>query len=94
MIVLNITYHCKPGKRDAFLEALSKEGIGHASRMDEGNLKYDYYLSADDENELMLVEKWEDAETLSAHGKKPHLQRLGELKKEFVEETTADRFII
>lgn len=44
MIVLNVTYRCKPGMRDRFLEAIAAEGIDKASRAETGNLKYDYYL--------------------------------------------------
>ena len=39
MIVLNVTYKCKPGMREAFLERILAEGIGEKSRMDEGNIK-------------------------------------------------------
>ena len=35
LIVLNVTYKCLPGKRDAFLEAIKKEGIDAASRVAE-----------------------------------------------------------
>ncbi len=32
MIVLNVTYKCKPGKREAFLKMIATEGIDAASR--------------------------------------------------------------
>lgn len=31
MIVLNVTYQCRPGMRDAFLKAIAAEGIDAAS---------------------------------------------------------------
>ena len=48
MIVLNVTYRCKPDMRDAFLERIMAEGIDEACRAEKGNLKYDYYYPADD----------------------------------------------
>ena len=45
MIIYNVLYKCKPGKRADFLEAIKREGIGEACRAEEGNLKYDYFLS-------------------------------------------------
>ncbi|SEM15012.1 Antibiotic biosynthesis monooxygenase [Butyrivibrio sp. ob235] len=61
MIVLNVTYKCKPDKRKDFLEIIKKEGIDVCSRAEIGNIKYDYYISDADSDELLLVEKWEDA---------------------------------
>lgn len=92
MIVLNVTYKCKSGKREEFLEAILREGIDEASRKEAGNLKYDYYIPFDDNGELLLVEKWRDEAALEAHGKTPHLLRLRALKAEFEAETVIERF--
>lgn len=93
MIVLNVTYKCKPGMRDAFLERIRQEGIGAVCRAEEGNVKYDYYLPADGSEELLLVEKWRDAQVLAAHAKTPHLQRLGSFKAEYVTETVLEKYV-
>ena len=92
MIVLNVSYTCKPGQRDAFLEAIRAEGLDAASRADAGNLKYDYYLPAAGGDELLLLEKWADAAALTAHLAQPHLARLAELKQEYVLTTAIARF--
>ena len=92
MIVLNVTYLCKPDQRDEFLKMIIREGIDEACRGEDGNYKYDYYLPAAGGDELLLVEKWRDAEALARHGKEPHLARLKELKAEYVTDTRIDRF--
>jgi len=92
MIVLNVTYKCKPDMRDEFLEVIYTEGIDVASRAEEGNLKYDYYTPVDGSDEILLVEKWIDAQALEAHARQPHFARLGELKAEFIDETVVERF--
>ena len=92
MIVLNVTYHCRPGCREAFLERILAEGIDGMSRADDGNLKYDYYLPFDGGDELLLVEKWRDAEALNAHAQGAHLKKLGAFKSEYVTETVVERF--
>lgn len=92
MIVLNVTYKCKPEMREEFLEMIMTEGIDAASRAEAGNIKYDYYLPVDDENELLLVEKWRDAEALAEHSKLAHFARLGELKPEYVNETIIEKY--
>ena len=92
MIVLNVTYKCKPELREEFLEMIMTEGIDTECRGESGNIKYDYYRSVDDCDELLLVEKWRDADALAVHGKQPHFARLGELKSEFVKETIVEKY--
>ncbi len=92
MIVLNVIYKCKPGKREEFLQKIKAEGIDSASRSEEGNGKYDYYLAVDSSDDLLLVEKWRDADALAAHGRQPHFARLGQLKPDYVLDTGIERF--
>ena len=94
MIVLNVTYKCRPGMREAFLDRIRAEGIDAACRAEAGNIKYDYYTAADDGDDLLLVEKWRDAEALAEHGKQPHFARLGELKSEYVRDTVIEKFVL
>ena len=94
MIVLNVTYKCKTAKRDEYLEAIRRERIDKASRAEAGNLKYDYYISTEDTDEVLLIEKWKDAEAIEFHKNQEHFAKLGELKAEFVEETIIDKFVI
>lgn len=92
MIVLNVTYKCKPDRREKLLEMIYTEGIALASRSEEGNIKYDYYTPVDNSDELLLVEKWRDEEALAVHGKQTHFVRLGALKKKFVLDTIIEKF--
>ena len=92
MFVLNVTYKCKAGMRDEFLKKINREGIGAACRSEAGNIKYDYYLATYDADEMLLVEKWQDADALAEHGRQPHFARLGELKKEYVNDTIIEKY--
>ena len=68
------------------------EGIDVASRAETGNIKYDYFVPTDGSDDLLLVEKWKDADALSEHSKQPHFKKLGDLKPEFVNDTIIERF--
>lgn len=92
MIVLNVTYKCKEGMREKFLEAIKAEGLDAASRAEAGNIKYDYYFAYADPDELFLLEHWRDEEAVRLHNAEPHFKRLGELKAGFVDETILERF--
>ena len=87
MMVLNVIYKCKPGRREAFLEAIKAEGIDQASRDEEDNFRYDYFLSADDPDEILLLEHWKDEAAQKHHATLPHFIKLGEMKADYVEST-------
>ena len=92
MIVLIVTYKCKPGMREKCLEAIKAEGLDAGARAEAGNIKYDYYMSAEDENEMLLVEMWRDEEAIAFHNEQDHFKRLVELKDDFVEKTTIEKY--
>ena len=92
MIVLNVTYKCNPGTRNAFLEAILDRGIRDASRAEAGNIMYDYYIPVSESDELLLIEKWSGPEALKEHGRQPHFAGLGEIKREYVTDTVIERF--
>ena len=62
MLTWNVTYHCKPGKRQDFYAALCKLGTRALSTSEAGNKRYDYYFSAECPDDLLLVETWESPE--------------------------------
>ena len=84
---LNVYYHTKPGKREEFLNAIKKEGIDKKCRAENGNIRYDYYLSDSDENEILLSEKWKNKACQQIHCTQPHAKLLQQLKADFVEST-------
>ena len=92
MIVLNVIYRCKPNKREDFLERIIAEGIDVASRAEDGNIKYDYYIPYDGSEDLLLIEKWMDEVALAAHAVTEHFGRLKELKPIYVQDTVIERF--
>ena len=92
--LVEVHYYIKPGKRQAFFDAILSSGIADAARAEDGNEKYDYYFSPDNENELVLLEIWSSAEAVQFHMETPHYKALTELKKEYVTETIFKRYEI
>jgi len=87
MIVMNVLYTVKPGRREAYYRLLNTLGIPQASRAEEGNLCYDYFYAADDPDLLFLWEQWQDEAALARHCQTPHFARLQEMKAEWLEKT-------
>ena len=89
---IEVHYYVKDGKRDEFYRTLMESGIAASSRAEEGNEKYDYFYSPDNENELLLIELWASAEAVKKHNETPHFKALGDLKKDYVVDTVISRY--
>ena len=92
MLTWNVTYHCKPGRRDDFYQALCDLGIRASSLKEEGNRKYDYFFAAEAPDDLLLVESWTTPELQQAHCQTGIFSRLQELKAQFCENVEIDKF--
>ena len=88
MLTLYVKYTAKNGCREQFLREAVEAGIVTAIRAEEGCMMYDYYLSAQDENVILLIEQWESEAHQCVHMQQSHMMQLRELKEKYVAETT------
>jgi len=94
MYTIYVKFDCYPEQREAFVEAVKKEGILSAILAQDGCIRYDYYYSEADENELLLIEAWESKRHQQIHIEQPHMARLREIKDDYVKNTTLGEFEI
>lgn len=92
MKTLNVIYHVKPGMTDDFIEALYAENIGGISKSEDGCEGYDYFVSLEDEDTVLLIEHWRDDAALEAHSKAPHFAVMQAIKEQFVESTEIRKY--
>jgi len=92
MYTIYVIFNCLPGKREGFVERVKLEGILDAIRAEDGCLRYDYYFSDSDENELLLVEAWETKQHQQIHIEQPHMARLRAIKDDYVASTELREF--
>ena len=90
-LTLYVVYTAKPGCRETFVRQIVMEGIADTIRREEGCIRYDYYFSAQDENELLLIERWESAAHQRVHMEQPHMARLREIKEKYIADTRLGR---
>ena len=90
MLTLFVTYTAKPGLRAEFVRTLFSEGIHAAVNAEDGCLKYAYYLDAQAENKVLLVERWESREKQQIHLTQPHMAKMKGIKERFVESTALE----
>ncbi len=90
-LTLLVTYTAKPGMRETFLRSLAARGIPDRIRAEAGCLQYDYYLSIQRSDEILLLERWTDDKAQAAHLRQPHMAELREIKEQYVETTTLQK---
>ena len=88
MMLFQVTYTMLPGQRDAFLQMMRESGILDQIRREEGCLDYRYYLPEEEDGTLLLVERWTGTEGQKAHMATSHMARLGQVKAQYVAETS------
>jgi quinol monooxygenase YgiN len=87
-----VKFRCIPGKREAFVDKVKSTGVLDAIRKEEGCLKYDYYFSQKDENELLLIEAWETKRHQEIHVSQPHMDVLRGFKENYITNTELREF--
>lgn len=87
MYTIYVKFQCLPQKREAFIETVKKTGVLDAIRNEDGCIRYDYYLSEKDPNELLLIEQWESKQHQQIHIEQPHMETLRSFKGEYITDT-------
>ncbi len=91
-IILHVTYRCKNGMAEDFVRAVKDSGVQALVRAEDGCLQYDYHLSLEQRDAVVLLEQWRDSEALAAHMAQPHMEKLKEFKSRFVLDTKIERY--
>ncbi len=84
MYTIYVVFKSFDGKREAFVEVLKAEGIIDEIRAENGCIRYDYYYSEKDPNEILLIEAWESKEHQQIHVTQPHMARLRRIKEDYI----------
>ena len=92
-VVLNVEYIMKPGGAKAFVQEVTESGILAEILGHEGCLRYEYFLPLEGEN-LLLVERWRDADALAKHAAAPCMAKVREIKEKYAHSTTLEKYTI
>lgn len=92
-IIVNLRYTGKDGSARAFAEEMTKSGTVEAIRKENGNLRYEYYLSFDDPETVLLIDEWTDQSAIDSHHASPMMQKITELRDKYDLHMTAERYV-
>lgn len=92
MYTIYVIFKSVPGKREEYIKKLYDEGIVDEIRKEDGCIKYEYYFSEKDENEILLIEFWETKDKQQIHINQPHMARMREIKADYIISTELGEF--
>ena len=92
-ITVNLRYTGKNGSARRFAEEMANSGTVAAIRAEEGNLRYEYYLSLDDPETILLIDQWRDQAAIDAHHASPMMGEIAALREQYDLHMTVERFV-
>ena len=91
-LVVNIYYTGKNGSARKFVQEMVSSGIVDKIREEEGNERYEYFFPMDDEETVMLIDKWKNQEALDMHHKSEMMKKIAELRNKYMLKMRVERF--
>lgn len=82
-ITINIYYTGKNGNAKKFAEEMVLSGIVARVRKEPENEKYEYFFPMDDEETVLLIDKWKNKEGLDKHHKSPMMKEIAGLREKY-----------
>ena len=82
-ITINIYYKGENGNAKKFAHEMISRGIVDRVRKEVGNLKYEYFLPFDDEETVLLIDRWKNEEALDIHHKSEMMRQIADLRNKY-----------
>lgn len=92
-ITVNLRYTGKDGSARKFAEEMTAGGTVAAIRAEAGNLRYEYYLSFEDPETVLLIDSWEDQEAIDIHHASPMMATIAALREKYDLHMTVERYV-
>lgn len=91
-ITVNLRYKGENGAARKFAEEMISSGTVEAIRNEAGNLKYEYFQSLDDPETILLIDSWENQESIDIHHGSPMMKTIMELREKYDLHMTVERY--
>ncbi len=92
-LTVNLRYKGENGSAKAFAEEMTSSGTVDKIRAEEGNLRYEYYVSMEDPETVLLIDSWENQEAIDKHHATPMMGTIAALREKYDLHMTVERFV-
>ena len=91
-ITVNLRYKGHNGAAKKFAEEMFSSGTVDKIRNETGNLRYEYYQALDDPETILLIDSWENQESIDVHHTSPMMQTIMGLREKYDLHMTVERY--
>lgn len=92
-ITINLRYKGKDGNARKFAEEMISSGTVEAIRAESGNLRYEYFISMDEPETVLLIDSWKDQEALDLYHASIMMKTIAELREKYDLHMTVERYV-
>ena len=92
-LIINIYYTGKNGSARKFAEEMVSSGLVDRVRAEEGNERYEYFFPMEDNETVMLIDKWKNQEALDLHHKSEMMKEIADLRNKYELKMRVEKFI-
>ena len=92
-ITVNIYYSGKNGNARKFAEEMVSSGLVEKIRNEEGNERYEYFFPLDDQETVLLIDRWRDEEAIDFHHKTDMMKEIAALREKYKLRMRVERYV-
>ncbi len=92
-ITVNIYYTGENGNARRFAQEMISKGIVEQIRAEEGNERYEYFFPMDDDETVLLIDRWKNQQALDFHHKTEMMNEIAELRKKYKLRMRVERYV-
>jgi len=92
-LTVNLYYTGINGNAKKFAEEMISSGTVAAIRAEKGNLKYEYFFPMEDPETVLLIDSWENQESIDEHHKTSMMKTIFELREKYDLHMKIERYV-
>lgn len=92
-ITMNLYYTGVNGNARKFAQEMKASGTVQEIRNEAGNEKYEYIVSLEDPETVLLIDSWQNQEALDAHHASPMMSEIAKLREKYDLHMRAERYV-
>ncbi|MDE5896318.1 MAG: antibiotic biosynthesis monooxygenase [Clostridia bacterium] len=91
-ITIHIYYKGENGNAGKFAEEMESSGIADKVRAESGNERYEYFYPANDQETVLLIDRWVNQEAIDEHHKSPMMKQIADLRTKYKLKMRVEKF--
>ena len=86
-------YTGENGNALKFAKEMLESGVVADIRAEKGNLRYEYFQPVEDPETILLIDSWEDQESIDVHHASPMMKTIAALREKYDLHMEVERFV-